>query len=132
MTIIDKIAWIHLADGHVLGARSRGKDVFYLPGGKREPGESDRDTLVREIHEELGVVILPETAHHLGTFYDQAHGRAEDVTVRVTCYTAEHQGTPAPDSEIEETAWLNHHHRGQVSPVNQLVLDHLHDRGRLA
>ena len=54
MTLIDKIAWIELADGKILSTRSRGKDVYYLPGGKREPGESDIDALVRELREELG------------------------------------------------------------------------------
>lgn len=36
---IDKIAWIHLENGAILSSRSRGKDVYYIPGGKREPGE---------------------------------------------------------------------------------------------
>jgi hypothetical protein len=34
MTIIDKIAWIHLENGAILSSRSRGKDVYYIPGGK--------------------------------------------------------------------------------------------------
>ncbi|WP_308287346.1 NUDIX domain-containing protein [Actinomadura parmotrematis] len=41
--------------GRVLSTRSRGKDVWYLPGGKREAGESDERTLLREIAEELAV-----------------------------------------------------------------------------
>ena len=49
MTLIDKVAWIRLADGKILSTRSRGKDVYYLPRGKREPGETDVQTLVREI-----------------------------------------------------------------------------------
>jgi 8-oxo-dGTP diphosphatase len=57
MTLIDKIAWIRLADGKILSTRSRGKDVYYLPGGKREPGETDVQTLVREVREELDVAI---------------------------------------------------------------------------
>lgn len=56
-TTIDKIAWIHFDDGKILSTRSRGKDVYYLPGGKREPGEPDVDTLVREIDEEPAVKI---------------------------------------------------------------------------
>jgi 8-oxo-dGTP pyrophosphatase MutT (NUDIX family) len=31
-------------------------DVFYLPGGKPEAGESAEQTLIRELGEELGVV----------------------------------------------------------------------------
>ncbi len=52
-TAIDKIAWVSITQGQLLCARSKGKDIFYLPGGKREPGESDADTLLREIDEEL-------------------------------------------------------------------------------
>ena len=85
MTIIDKIAWIRLEGGAILSSRSRGKDVYYLPGGKREPGESDIDTLVREIHEELSVLISPDTIKHAGTFHAQAHGHPEGTMVRMTC-----------------------------------------------
>jgi hypothetical protein len=50
-------------------SRSRGKDVYYLPGGKRGPGESDIDTLVREIHEGLSVAIVPDTTRSSSTIY---------------------------------------------------------------
>ncbi|GAA2793235.1 NUDIX domain-containing protein [Nonomuraea dietziae] len=89
---IDKIAWIHVADGKILSTRSRGKDVYYIPGGKREPGETDLDTLTREIDEELAITILPATARHIGTYQAQAHGHTDGVTVRMTCYTAEYHG----------------------------------------
>lgn len=69
---IDKIAWLYLLDGRILGARSKGKDMYYLPGGKREPGESDLETLKREVKEELSVQILPGTAEHFGTFEAKA------------------------------------------------------------
>ncbi len=75
--VIDKVAWVRIEDGRVLCARSRGKDVYYLPGGKREPGESDLRTLVREITEEAGVLLRAETVSPLGTFEAQADGRAE-------------------------------------------------------
>ena len=128
---IDKIAWIHLEDGKILSTRSRGKDVYYIPGGKREPGETDLDTLIREIDEELAVAIIPASATHLGTFHAQAHGHAAGTTVQMTCYTAEHRGTPTPSSEIEELDWLTYADRDRVSPVDQLVFDHLHQAGRL-
>jgi 8-oxo-dGTP diphosphatase len=46
---IDKLAWLRIKDKQVLGARSKGKDAYYIPGGKREPGESDEEALIREV-----------------------------------------------------------------------------------
>lgn len=131
MTTIDKIAWIRLEDGKILSTRSRGKDVYYLPGGKREPGETDVQTLVREIEEELDVVIAAASATHVGTFHAQAHGHATGTTVRMTCYTADYQGTLTPSSEVEELSWLTYADRDRVSPVDQLIFDHLHQAGQL-
>ncbi|TWP50929.1 NUDIX domain-containing protein [Lentzea tibetensis] len=129
--MIDKVAWIHLVDGEVLGTRSHGKDTYYLPGGKREPGESDVDTLVREIREELSVRIDPATAEHLGTFEAQAHGRADGTIVRMTCYTARHSGELAPANEIAELAWLTLADLDRVSPVDRIIFAHLHEQGVL-
>ena len=131
MTLIDKIAWIRVEDGKILGTRSRGKDVYYLPGGKREPGETDVQTLVREIREELDVAIAPGSATHAGTFQAQAHGHAAGLAVRMTCYTADYQGTLAPSSEIDELTWLTYADRDKVSPVDQVIFDHLHENGQL-
>lgn len=129
--MIDKIAWIHVVDGRILAARSRGKDKFYLPGGKREPGESDAETLVREIREELGVEIVAESITPAGTFEGQAHGHAEGTLVRTTAYSAEYRGTPQACAEIEEIAWLGYADRPRVSLVAQLVFDHLRETGQL-
>ena len=131
MTTIDKIAWIHLDHGKILSTRSRGKDVYYIPGGKREAGETDLDTLVREIDEELAITIDPATARHLGTFHAQAHGHAEGVTVKMTCCTADHHETLIPSSEIEEMIWLSYRDRDRVSPVDQVIFDHLRQTDQL-
>lgn len=132
MTPIDKIAWIRLEGGKVLGTRSRGKDVYYLPGGKREPGETDVETLVREIHEELTVAITPATVTHVGIFEAQAHGHATGTVVRMTCYSADYQGSLSPSNEVEELIWLTYADRDLVSPVDQLIFDHLHQTAQLA
>ncbi|WP_230406062.1 NUDIX hydrolase, partial [Plesiomonas shigelloides] len=84
--IIDKLAWILIRDGKLLTVRSKGKSLFYLPGGKREAGESDEQALLREIKEELDVDLIPETIKYIGTFEAQADGKSEGVTVKLTCY----------------------------------------------
>lgn len=129
--LIDKVAWLHLAGGRILSTRSHGKDVYYLPGGKREPGESDVETLVREVDEELAVAIDPATASHVGTFEAQADGRAAGVVVRMTCYAAEYSGTLRASSEIAEYTWLTYADRDRVAAVDKLIFDHLHDRADL-
>src|SRR3954469_11460798 len=129
--MIDKIAWIHVVDGRILSTRSRGKDVYYLPGGKREPGESDAETLVRGIREELTVTISEPTIAPAGIFEAQADGKASGVVVRMTCYTADYTGTLKASSEIEEIAWLDYSDRDRVSAVDKLIFDHLRETGQL-
>lgn len=124
-TLIDKIAWIYIVDGQILGARSKGKDTYYLPGGKREPNETDIETLLREIEEELSVRIKPETVLHFGTFEAQAHGKTEGTQVKMTCYTADFEGELSPASEIDEWVWLTYNDRDRVSPVCQIIFDKL-------
>ncbi|MEN0678887.1 NUDIX domain-containing protein [Plesiomonas shigelloides] len=90
--IIDKLAWILIRDGKLLTVRSKGKSLFYLPGGKREAGESDEQALLREIKEELDVDLIPETIKYIGTFEAQADGKSEGVTVKLSCYLSDYSG----------------------------------------
>lgn len=131
-TIIDKIAWIYIENGQILCARSNGKDTYYLPGGKREAGETDEETLVREIEEEISVRIIPESISYYGTFEAEAHGKAEGVTVKMSCYIADYEGTLTPASEIEELSWLSYSDRNRVSVVTQIIFDQLHEHNLLS
>ena len=129
--MIDKIAYLYLSDGKILSSRSKGKDTWYIPGGKREGTETDIETLVREIKEELSVNIKPETAKLYGVFEAQAHGHAEGVVVRMTCYTAEFKGELKAASEIEELRWLTSSDQYIISPVDKLIFSDLKSKGLL-
>ncbi|SHI39882.1 8-oxo-dGTP pyrophosphatase MutT, NUDIX family [Hymenobacter daecheongensis DSM 21074] len=131
MTSIDKIAWLHLHDGRLLSTRSYGKDRYYIPGGKREAGETDAQTLLREIREELSVTLDAATLRYAGTFEAQAHGHPTGLLVRMTCYYAPYRGTLQPAAEIEQLVWLTYRHRPEVSPVDQLIFDWLRAQGLL-
>ncbi|RYU94717.1 NUDIX hydrolase [Emticicia agri] len=122
---IDKLAWIRIEDRKILSTRSKGKDTYYFPGGKREPYESDEEALLREIKEELTVDLVPDSLQFFGRFEAQAHGHTEGVTVVMTCYLADYQGELKPDAEIEELAWLTYADKEKSSAVDQLIFDHL-------
>ncbi|WP_372351191.1 NUDIX domain-containing protein [Streptomyces sp. KL116D] len=126
----EKVAWILVREGRVFVTRNRGVDLFYFPGGKREPGESDTETLAREIAEELQSHVDTATMVHVGTFETRRDhdGGAE---FRMICYTAEYTGPLLPSAEIAESAWFGYDDRARVSPVDQMVFDVLHTSGQL-
>lgn len=132
MKTIDKIAWLHLHEGKLLSARSRGKDRFYLPGGKREANETDAEALRREIKEELTVDLDAASLQHVGTFEAQAHGHPTGVLVVMICYSGRYSGTLQPAAEIEEMAWLSYQDRPRVSAVDQKIFDWLREQRLLA
>jgi 8-oxo-dGTP diphosphatase len=125
---IDKVAWLYVREKQLLSARSRGKKSYYIPGGKRERGESDAQALIREIKEELSVDILPETIEFVDEFRAQADGKPEGTLVRMSCYRAEFQGEVAASAEIEEVVWIRHRDKDNCSPVARLILDWLKQR----
>jgi 8-oxo-dGTP diphosphatase len=123
--LIDKLALLYIKDRKLLHARSKGKDTWYIPGGKRELGETDEQALIREINEELGVRLKPESLKYVQTFTAQAHGKAEGVMVQITCYTGEFDGAIRPTSEIEEISFLSSNPKEKISATGVLVLDYL-------
>ena len=131
MKTIDKIALIYLKNGKILTTLSKGKDTYYLPGGKREGSETDAETLIRELREELSIQILPETITPYGVFEAQAHGKAEGVLVRMSCYTAEFEGEPKPANEIAELDWFTYKDKERTSAVDQIIFDDLKQKGLL-
>ena len=131
-TEIDKIAYLRIENGKILSARSKGKARFYFPGGKREAGESDEETLIREIAEELTIAIVPATIQYVETFCAQADGHPSGVVVKMTCYGAEYAGEIKPNQEIEEIRWLNFADIDLVSEVDKIIFRFLKERGELS
>ena len=129
MKIIDKLALLHIKDRKVLFVRSRGKDTFYTVGGKREAGETDEQALIREVKEEISVDLIPTTIKYLNTFEDQAHGKEDEILVKLTCYTANFNGVIIPASEIEELVWLDTKTVMKTTPTGRLVIDWLNKNG---
>ncbi len=122
---IDKLAFIYIKDRKVLSTLSAGKDTWYIPGGKCEEGESDLQALVREVKEELTVDILENTVKPYGVFEAQAHGKAEGMIVRMTCFEAEFDGELKPSAEVAEMAFVNYGWKDKSSDVDKLIFEDL-------
>ncbi len=125
----DNVGWVYVRDRKILVNRSFGKEIFFVPGGKREGVEQDIDTLLREMHEEMSVHLDPGSVSYLQTFEAQVHGKPEGVFVRLACYTADYTGELTPSSEIEAMDWFSYADKERTSPVSQLVFDHLKSKG---
>jgi mutator protein MutT len=80
-------------------------DVWDLPGGHIEPGESELAALARELREELGVEIDTGSVSHLCRL---EAGRAEESLRLSAWLVGDWQGTPinaAPD-EHDDVRWF--------------------------
>lgn len=143
-TYIDKLALILISkDKRQLVARSKGKSVFYTPGGKREGNETDAEALLRECQEELAVHLIQcvgtptASIEQYGTFEAQAYGKPEGTMVRMSCYRVrpseaerELEGLVRPSSEIEELAWIDStFDRDRLTVTGVMILDDLKEKG---
>lgn len=128
MEIIDKLGWIYIKDKKLLGTCSKKKDVYYIPGGKREEGETDKEALVRETKEELDIELISESLKFINKFRAQAHGKPEGVILQITCYSGDFEGEIKPSSEIEKTAWLTYKDKEGATPMLKIILDWLKER----
>ena len=94
------------ADGRVLLAqRPEGKSMAGLwefPGGKIEPGESPEETLIRELHEELGIEVKAACLAPL-TF---ASHRYEDFHLLMPLYVCRRWGGNIHGREGQALKWV--------------------------
>jgi 8-oxo-dGTP diphosphatase len=131
MKLIDKLAWIEIKDKSILSTKTYGKDKYYIPGGKRESGETDEQALYREIKEELSIDLKSDTIKFIGVFQAQAHGHPTGTIVKMTCYSAAFTGQVKANSEIEEIKWLNYTDKDKISEVDKLIFDYLKEQALL-
>lgn len=123
MAELTSVAWLHVRGGRVLGVRTRGRDRFYLPGGKLKPGESHEDALIREVHEELGLQL--SELRPAFSVAAPAHGLPVETLLTMHCFHATARGVPQPGAEIDELTWLDISGDDRAAPAVRAVLDRL-------
>jgi 8-oxo-dGTP diphosphatase len=106
-TVIEIVtALIRNQAGQVLLVRKRGTESFMQPGGKREPGESDLASLVREVREELGCHLVSNSVKKLGIFEAPA-ANEPGCWIKAAAHAADLSGEIVCQSEIAEIAWID-------------------------
>jgi len=120
-TALTSVGWVARDLDRLLVVRTRGRDAFYLPGGKIEPGETLQQALIREVQEELGLALRPDTIDHFATVDAPAHARP-GVRLTMECYTGTSSGTPRAGREIAEFAWLGPDDIDRCAPAVQQVI----------
>jgi 8-oxo-dGTP diphosphatase len=113
----------------VLMVTARGRDVWYMPGGKIDPGESEADAAAREADEEVGVSVDPAALEFLFTVLIQAHGEPSGRLVRMSVFGAESAEEPLPGNEVDAVHWATSADEPRCPPAGIEVLRRLHGAG---
>jgi 8-oxo-dGTP diphosphatase len=115
-------------DGRALLARRRrseGNLSWQFPAGEQEPGETPEQTAVREVAEEVGLVVRP-----VAILGGRDHPHTQRHLVYVACEVATGTATVVDAEELAEVAWCDQTSLDERIPagVYAPVRDHLRER----
>lgn len=92
---------------NILLVRKRGSPFFMQPGGKIDQDETPEEALIRELNEELQLVIKREELVAMGCFHDIAANETDHQLTAHLFRIQRESFTPIPAAEIEEAVWLS-------------------------
>lgn len=119
------VAVVRNASGRILISRRRDDDSFggywEFPGGGLEPGETLEACAIREVLEELGVIVSAERL--LRVIENPYPGKA----LRLTFFLCRHVSGEPRAIECAEARWVRAKELNEYSfpPANQAVIDEL-------
>ena len=123
MQALDVAIAVILQRGRILVCQRRADaplgGFWEFPGGKREPGESLEQCVVREVREELGIAVRPvqmltPIEHH----YDHAH-------VRLNAFICTHESGEVQHIGCQTSQWINPPTLRQIRfpPANEQLIE---------
>jgi len=107
--VVAVTAFIQDATGRLLMIRRTDNDLYAIPGGAQEVGETIAQTVVREVREETGITV--DVTGLIGVYSDPAHViEFSDGEIRQEfslCFRARPiEGEPQTSSESKEVLWV--------------------------
>ncbi|PZR52120.1 DNA mismatch repair protein MutT [Xylanimonas oleitrophica] len=122
------VAAVVVREGRFLLVRKRGTQAFMQVGGKIEPGEEPLAALVREVAEEIGVLLdpgaVPATVRPLGRFTAEAANEPGHVVDAHAFEVDLPAGSdPQPQAELEDLVWVDPAAPVTPYPIAPLSLD---------
>jgi 8-oxo-dGTP diphosphatase len=100
-------------DGRILlvqRARPPGRGLFSLPGGVVEAGETLKEAVTREVHEETGLTIEPVAlAGYREAIVRDAAGKVERHFIILSFACRWTAGEARPSEEVAEARWIVPH-----------------------
>jgi len=122
--VITVVAAVIVRDGRYLLVRKRGTSAFMQVGGKPEPGEAPVEALVREVAEEIGVVVDPRQVRLTGRIEAPAANEPGHVIDAYVFDVDLPRGAdPQPHAELEDLVWVDPADPVTTHPIAPLSLD---------
>jgi len=108
---IHNASGIIIVERKLLVTRKKGKEHFVSPGGQIEKGETPKETLIRELCEEVSITVYKNDLDKFGTFYAEAAydpGKLLRMDLfRVHSWKGDLLPSGVGEETIEEILWIN-------------------------
>lgn len=118
---IQKAGAAIVQDGKVLVVRNKTQTSpeYFMAGGKMEGDETQRETLVRELMEELGVDI--KLMEYLGSYNDIDMLGAGPIVIHAYYVEIDEAKNIEPRGEIKEYAWVDKDFEEKGIPLGSIM-----------
>ena len=131
ITVRPSVRGIIIKDRKIAMVHSIKYDYYKLPGGGMNAGETQVETLIREIYEETGIIIKPASIIEYGLVHRIQKGTEEDIFIQdnfhYLCDIMEETGSQSLDDYEEEEQFTLEY----VSPEQIIETNRNHDHGEM-
>ncbi|MBF0737449.1 NUDIX hydrolase [Staphylococcus arlettae] len=107
------------SDSELLLVQARNRAKYYFPGGKIDNNETLTAALVRELKEELGIVVAEHELYYRNTVVGEAYPQHNTLT-KLICFSTTKDinwQQVEPASEITDVQWINKSDVTRIAPA---------------